>query len=516
MARHKTSIFVSGLLLFCLFLAGCGGGTGGNSFTITITSAQSSIPVSGTEVLTATVVGSNGISPPITALNWTSSATNVATITPSGGLVFGLLPGTTQITASASGVTSDPFTLTVTPGFLGTGNMNDARDDETETLLDNGMVLVAGGYGSDGPLASAELFNPATGAFTPTGSMNTARYWTVATLLSNGKVLIAGGYNDGGFLASAELYDPASGTFTFTGNLNTPRRLFTSTLLNNGQILIAGGYGASGALNSAELYDPVTGTFAPTGSMNEPRRITTSTLLNNGMVLIAGGLNASGTLADAELYNPATGSFSITGSMSAARYYHTATLLNNGRVLIAGGYTPNGYLASAELFDSATGQFSATGSLNTARSDATATLLNNGTVLIAGGEGGTLTNYFPQSSAELYDPSTGKFTLTGSLNAARVAFTAALLENGTVLVAGGADSNRNAESSAELYEPGLLTPPGLESITVAPASPTASPSASSPRALSLAARNSSPRSRGVLRIPRSLKSATTRQIRGAP
>lgn len=72
MARHKTSIFVSGLLSFCAFLAGCGG-SGGDPFTITITLTQSSIPVSGTEALTATVVGSNGISLPSWRLHGTAA-----------------------------------------------------------------------------------------------------------------------------------------------------------------------------------------------------------------------------------------------------------------------------------------------------------------------------------------------------------------------------------------------------------------------------------------------------------
>ena len=94
----------------------------------------------------------------------------------------------------------------------------------------------------------------AADVFTNTGSLNTARYQHTATLLPNGKVLVAGGLDiSNNALASAELYDPASGTWTATGNLNTARYLHTATLLPNGKVLVAGGLsGGNPFLASAE------------------------------------------------------------------------------------------------------------------------------------------------------------------------------------------------------------------------------------------------------------------------
>src|SRR5205814_793375 len=85
---------------------------------------------------------------------------------------------------------------------------------------------------------------------------------------------------------------------------------------------------------------------------------------------------------------------------NTARTEHTATLLPNGKVLVAGGATSGGVFASAELYDPASGTWTATGSLNTGRLDHTATLLPNGMVLVAGGYDGS--HVFV--SAELYTP----------------------------------------------------------------------------------------------------------------
>jgi hypothetical protein len=134
--------------------------------------------------------------------------------------------------------------------FEQTGSLNTARYLHTATLLPNGKVLVAGGFGA---LASAELYDPASGTWTATGNLATARDSHTATLLLNGKVLVAAGLGNG-IYASAELYDPASGTWTATRSLATLRELHTAALLPNGKVLVAGGYG-NGFLTSTELYD---------------------------------------------------------------------------------------------------------------------------------------------------------------------------------------------------------------------------------------------------------------------
>lgn len=140
-----------------------------------------------------------------------------------------------------------------------------ARHDHTSTLLPNGKLLVVGGQTNGGGyLASAELYDPATGAWSAAGVMAHARAYHAATLLPNGKVLVSGGQDASFYYGQAELYDPGTGVWTSTGSLSTPRTGHTATLLPNGRVLIAGGY-SNGYLASAELYNPATETWSSGG-----------------------------------------------------------------------------------------------------------------------------------------------------------------------------------------------------------------------------------------------------------
>jgi galactose oxidase-like protein len=189
--------------------------------------------------------------------------------------------------------------------------------------------------------------------------------------------------------------------------------------------------------------DPASGTWTVTGSLNTAREAHTATLLPNGMVLVAGGFDSTFIAsASAELYDPASGTWTATDNLNTARAFHTATLLPNGMVLVTGGhdgptFAPSDVLFSAELYDPASGTWTVTGSLTSARYHHTATLLSNGMVLVAGG----VRNFDVLASAELYYPPIGTWTATGSLNTARFSHTATSLPNGMVLVAAGETSN---------------------------------------------------------------------------
>jgi len=263
-----------------------------------------------------------------------------------------------------------------------------------------------------------------------TGKLNEPRSFASITTLQDGRVLVAGGsgsYDEYVPLASAEIYNPVTGTWTMTGSLVSEYDAGNLTTLADGRVLSVGGSGT-------EIYDPNAGTWTKTGNPNITFGGHKEVLLLNGKVLMVGGYQS-------ELFDPSTGTWSKTGSQQTARARNTTTLLPNGKVLIVGGTSwftnPPATLNSAELYDPVTGKWSNTGSLNTAREFQTATLLPNGKVLVTGGAqcNGGCFNYF--TSSELYDPATGTWSYTGDLNAARGAADVAPLPDGKILVVGG-------------------------------------------------------------------------------
>jgi Kelch motif len=258
----------------------------------------------------------------------------------------------------------------------GTGGTLDApRTDPFAAPLPGGKVLIGGGYVQPGPpLASAEIYDPATGAITslPTGpqvpgpetQLHTGRYGAFAAPLADGRVLIGGGIDSSGQkLRTAEIFDPATDDFTTDPQLmESARSQAAAAPISGGRVLIAGGINnqASTVLSSVEIYDPSTGGFAePQGGMTRPRVAEIAVELADGKVLIAGGDSGGAPIRGAEIYDPSNSTStqlpeSGTTELTTPRGTAAAAALPDGRILIAGGTTNQmDSLSSAEVFESA-------------------------------------------------------------------------------------------------------------------------------------------------------------------
>ena len=352
------------------------------------------------------------------------------------------------------------------PLWRSVGPTKDIRESSGLALLPDGRVLVVGGHADSTNrqwrlIGTAELYDPKKESWQPTGSLVQPRQGVgTLVLLGNGKVLLAGEHDP---RTGAELYDPGTGKWAATGYLRVGRGGHSTTVLKDGRVLIAGGvdFGAEGSpvFASAELYDPQTERWVATGSMIEARTLHGAVLLPSGKVLVVGGRaieDTGNSLASAELFDPTSETWIPTGAMSIERQNHTVTLLRDGKVLVAGGKNGNSggkeFFASAEIYDPQTETWAATGPMTQDRSQFTATLLNDGRVLVAGGA--SLPFWIAINSAEIYGPKSGTWSSAGKMAASRWNHRAVLLPSGQVLVVGGCGPTGNQHlSSVELFTP---------------------------------------------------------------
>lgn len=374
--------------------------------------------------------------------------------------------------ASGNTLTNPPTVHTYTiRSFVSVGSMSDKRQYHTATRLNDGRVLVAGGFGfTRGSSTAYTVFNTAEiydltkKTFSQTGLMQTYRMGHTAILLPNGKVWITGGSGESTAISTTEFYDPSSNTFTPAGSkANFTGGGHTLTLLPSELVLVAGGNSTS-----AQLYDYKSNTFIKNATMTaaHPRQNHAATLLQDGTVLITGGTwpnpqtkMSGGTFDSAELYHPTTNTFTaIASHMAIPRFSHSAELLPDGTVLITGtgnrgGDTSTRCPKTAEIYDPKTQLFTTITPMPSGPEGSTSAALSDGTILILGGFDvwGTEFNGTPK----LYDPIANNFFYSISSMATgthRVLHTSTLLLDGSILNVGGATTADSYSNTADLYQ----------------------------------------------------------------
>lgn len=248
--------------------------------------------------------------------------------------------------ASADAEIFDP----ATGSSQSAGALTQTRGDISLVALADGRILIAGGFDGRRRLTGAEIFNPVAGTFTPVGPLNEPRSAAESVLLADGRVLIVGGAGGRSGeiepLASAEIFDPATSSFTPTGSMAEARYKHAALRLPDGRVLVIAGSDArdrEGKKQTVEIYDPAQGRFVPGGTLLDARYKLADAvvLLPDGRVLIAGGARHP------EMYDPTTGtSRGLALDLGGSWNFMTAARLPNGRVLLAGGYNEDGLIVS--------------------------------------------------------------------------------------------------------------------------------------------------------------------------
>ena len=314
-----------------------------------------------------------------------------------------------------------------------------------------------------GVLLASLVSHAHAGTWNTVAATNVTREYPGLAVMPDGNVLAVTGHPLGGkSLDSAELYDVDHDRWEATGSLNVPRNGVQPgglVTLPGGKVLITGGGSGNRSVHEAELYDYQTRQWTNTGSMAVPRCVHATTLLNSGNVLATGGIDwiTEDVHDTAEVYDYQSGKWTPTGTMHTPRFNHRAIKLSDGTVLAMGGnrdYPGDEHVvANAEIYDPKSGTWRETAPMQTARRSHAALLLNDGSVLVIGGASGEKKGAQQLNSVERFDPKTEQWTAMPPLREARWGPTADLLRDGSVLVTGGAFSPIGARRSAELFEP---------------------------------------------------------------
>jgi hypothetical protein len=263
-------------------------------------------------------------------------------------------------------------------------------------------------------LAAPILVDP---DWSTTGTMTTSHWGDAAWRRPDGRVMVAGGCaltgcpssfvqtSCGQVLANTDVWNPSSGTWTSSAAMGTARTTFAGVPLASGDLIAAGGCTETNctqmndagfcvaqicttSTNLAERYSFDAGAWVDAGALSSPRFASMGAPVGTGDALVAGGCDVSACTTDVERWSAATSIWSEQTPLPAPRGYGTATMLADGRILIIGGCTDPlcaTVLNDATVYDPVANTWTAAGVMSSPRAGQSATLLNDGTVLVAGG-----------------------------------------------------------------------------------------------------------------------------------
>jgi hypothetical protein len=269
--------------------------------------------------------------------------------------------------------TSGPFVLSCTEIYTpetntwrsGPNLLQQYRDHSSvQSTLNDGRVLVSGGYGTFSPCreTSAEIYDPTTDTFTRSTHMLRTRKressdHTQSTLL-DGRVLVCG-------TGTAEIYDPQTEVWSVASSMLQHRDKASQSTLLDGRVLVCGGttpwYDCETSasprtlsFSTTEMYDPLTDTWSPAPPMLSARSGHSQSTLSDGRVLVCGGGNKdTRRCGTTEIFNPFTDTWSHAPPMLCSRTHHSQSTLRDGRILVCDGFLGDcdDFFSSAEIFD---------------------------------------------------------------------------------------------------------------------------------------------------------------------
>ncbi|MFL5353056.1 kelch repeat-containing protein [Archangium sp.] len=338
----------------------------------------------------------------------------------------------------------------------------DPRAGHTATLLEDGRVLLAGGYqldlnGNTSTLSTAELFDPVTSTLEQAPGLGSPRAFHTATRLPGGKVLLAGGEVKSveGTLPvhDARVLDVAQGTYTGV-ELMAARTRHAAAVDSGGHVLLVGGVGEGGSvLMQTEGYDATTGQVFPVRTPLPRLGMGVMAVQGGQRIAVVGGSDGVALRPEVLFFAYEGGTFVPVGEGARLREpRRDAALVPYGgteRLLYVGGHDSPGLgddahlLASSEVVSPGAAEPVTAGPQIFARSEPCAVALPDGRVMALGGRQFSLGGLVSDAHVELLVPGKdgGAPALLGlmPLERQRYQHSCTVLEDGSVLVVGGLD-----------------------------------------------------------------------------
>ena len=349
-------------------------------------------------------------------------------------------------------------------------------DEDSIDSVQGNLTVIFSDYGKDVDYKAPHLVSP--------------RFSHEATLLDDGRVLVSGGWtgvvNNNEIypypVVFSQIYDPETDTWTLTAIIRTEDSSESSGfLIYSPAVTLSDGRVASVALSEESqsgnagdvtsaiaLFDLESDEWTHLSDIPSNRIFVSIFAVDDKEIVVVGGLDLEAMSSSqatiepealVESYNVGTGEWQTLNPMNEAAMEQTLVALDDGRVIVTGGISDLETLrgtARAEIFDPATDSWTLTGDMNAPRPTAKAIALTDGRVLVTGGLDQYASMFGDSPDSETYDPVAGEWTLTDPMSVRRMNHTLTLLPDGRVLAAGGEDprgSDYFLYSSTEIFDP---------------------------------------------------------------
>jgi N-acetylneuraminic acid mutarotase len=325
-----------------------------------------------------------------------------------------------------------------------------ARTGFDAVVLGDGSVLAVGDDFAcyPGPAVPgserAERYDPAKDGWGAIQSLNKPRKEPATVVLPDGSALVIGGVNDTEqAFSSTKLLAPGRGRWVDGPLMVVARDAPVAVTIPDGVFVVSetrGGF-------TSERLDPGADAWRTAASLPAGARVDDMVALGDGTVLALGSAaNGSAEPTPAAYrYDPGRDAWSVVPGLHQGSPELVATA--DGGALAIGGLdgTTDAITARVHRFDSATGTWTEIAPMSTPRSRPQVVALDDGRVLVAGGAAGDgFADSRALASTELYDPSADRWLPESDLRAPRYGGHALALRDGSILVLGGANDFNTA------------------------------------------------------------------------